>query len=439
MSSQLQNIPPLWNAFAYWLACMLYLRELPQRFVRSWRTVTLSLALLVGMILYMAGIEPLSGWFNLAMCGFALLTTVPFLCLTTAPLTTRLYCCAIAFILGGFASSLAWQLYIYSAQRLEFMDCDLAEAVTILVIYAMVHVIMSLIDRRHQDLLRELSISKLSCASVMLIAFLTYVLSSLSFTTADTPFSASTYAEAFNVRTLVYLGGLAILYAHHVQLCQTYITLERDTLQNMLNMQYANYILSQESVDMVNRKYHDLKHQISILRSEVGAEQKLDYLDRMEREIQVYEAQNKTGNQFLDTILTSKGIHCQKAGINLTCVADGAALDFMDVMDLSALFGNALDNAIEAVSPLPKEQRLIHLSVCREKGFLRIRLENRCQNGIKIKNGVPVTTKRDKRYHGFGVKSIFATAEKYGGSATVQTQNGWFELRVLIPLEGRAT
>jgi sensor histidine kinase regulating citrate/malate metabolism len=159
----------------------------------------------------------------------------------------------------------------------------------------------------------------------------------------------------------------------------------------------------------------------------------------MEREIQVYEAQNKTGNQFLDTILTSKGIHCQKAGINLTCVADGAALDFMDVMDLSALFGNALDNAIEAVSLLPKEQRLIHLSVCREKGFLRIRLENRCQDGIKIKNGVPVTTKRDKRYHGFGVKSIFATAEKYGGSATVQTQNGWFELRVLIPLEGRAT
>ena len=97
-----------------------------------------------------------------------------------------------------------------------------------------------------------------------------------------------------------------------------------------------------------------------MLRSETS-EEKAHYLDAMEQEIRSYEAQNKTGNEVLDTILTSKSLYCQQHGITLTCVADGAALDFMDTMDLCSLFGNALDNAIESVEKLPdSEQRLIH-------------------------------------------------------------------------------
>ena len=116
-------------------------------------------------------------------------------------------------------------------------------------------------------------------------------------------------------------------------------------------------------------------------------------------------------------------------------MADGAALDFMDVMDLSALFGNALDNAIEGVSVLPDdEQRLIHLSVARQKGFVSIRLENRCKETMHIEKGLPSTTKAEKGLHGYGLKSIQATVAKYGGSVTVHAENGWFELRILIPL-----
>ena len=77
----------------------------------------------------------------------------------------------------------------------------------------------------------------------------------------------------------------------------------------------------------------------------------------MEQEIRSYEAQNKTGNEVLDTILTSKSLYCQQHGITLTCVADGAALDFMDTMDLCSLFGNALDNAIEGTAKVAARQR----------------------------------------------------------------------------------
>ena len=68
-------------------------------------------------------------------------------------------------------------------------------------------------------------------------------------------------------------------------------------------MQKENYRVSAESVELVNRKYHDLKHQIQLLRSEISAGDKLQYLDEMEREIQSFETQNKTGNKVLDTLL----------------------------------------------------------------------------------------------------------------------------------------
>ena len=103
-------------------------------------------------------------------------------------------------------------------------------------------------------------------------------------------------------------------------------------------MQYRQ---SRESIDVINRKYHDLKHQIAVLRAEQDPARRSAFLDQMEEEIQHYEAQNKTGNSVLDTVLTGKSLYCAKHQIKLTCVADGARLAFMDVMDICTLFGNA--------------------------------------------------------------------------------------------------
>lgn len=210
-------------------------------------------------------------------------------------------------------------------------------------------------------------------------------------------------------------------------------------MQNVVDLQYANYRQSQESIDLVNRKYHDLKHQIAALRADLGAEQKLDCLDQLERDIRVYESQSETGNKVLDAILTAKSAHCLDRGITLTCLADGSTLDFMGVVEVSALFGNALDNAIEGVDKLSDpEQKLIRLSVSRQRGFLCVKVENRCVDSLVIDGELPRTTKADKSLHGYGLKSIRATAEKYGGSVTVQAEHGWFTLGIVIPVPPEA-
>jgi sensor histidine kinase regulating citrate/malate metabolism len=159
----------------------------------------------------------------------------------------------------------------------------------------------------------------------------------------------------------------------------------------------------------------------------------------MEEEIHQFEDLNRTGNPVLDTIVTSKSILCHKEGITLHCVADGKTLDFMDPMDLSALFGNILDNSMEAVRKIPDpEQRLIRLAVSRKKGFVRIVAENRYDGEIVFRQGLPLTSKQDPGYHGYGVSSIKNTVEKYGGSTRIQTREGWFCLNILIPAGEKA-
>ena len=107
----------------------------------------------------------------------------------------------------------------------------------------------------------------------------------------------------------------------------------------------------------------------------------------------------------------------------------------MDVMDICTIFGNILDNAIECeLSIKDKEKRLIHMAVYVRKDFLFIRCGNYCPEPPKFQNGLPVSTKADKSYHGYGIKSIRHAADKYGGTVTLHDRNEWFEITVMVPL-----
>lgn len=435
MIDKVYDIPPLWTAYFHWIAYLLYTFLLPRQ-VRGWKYWLVSVLFLTVQCPLYSLIWPLNGMaFNLGVSLFAGWTLLPFATLCRQGLFNHIYYAARAFILGGFSASLAWQLYVFYSTRVSALAGWGGQVLTVLLVGAVVIGIMALLERTHKKELQEMPVPGRTCAGTVIIALAVYILSSLSYTSLDTPFTTDLAPEAFNIRTIVYLGGVAILYALHLQLCDSHAKQERDALQRMLEMQYTNYQMSQDSIHLVDQKYHDLKHQIALLRSEIGSDQKLECLDQMESEIRSYEAQNKTGNKVLDTILTGKSIYCQEHGITLTCVADGHALDFMSIMDLSALFGNALDNAIEGVSKVPEaEQRLIHVSVSRQRGFLRIQIQNRCPEDMVTGDELPGTTKGDRRYHGYGLKSIRATAEKYGGSIAVHGEKGWFDLGVLIPL-----
>ena len=118
----------------------------------------------------------------------------------------------------------------------------------------------------------------------------------------------------------------------------------------------------------------------------------------------------------------------------LNYFVDGAALAGMDDIDVYSFFGNALSNAIEAVSGIKdRELRFIAMNVYAKDGFLSVHVENYCENKIAFENGLPVTAK-DKNYHGFGMKSMDHIAKKYGGVLQTSLEGEKFRLDLLIPI-----
>lgn len=303
------------------------------------------------------------------------------------------------------------------------------------VVYSVMYILIYLFECYLKKDIEELQITRRELIVVYIVTIAVYCISNLSYVDVKSLFSGGTAMDVFIIRTLADLSGMAVLYAYHIQVKEIQLRFEKDTLRNIMNMQYSNYKLSKESIDIVNQKYHDLKHQINLLKSGADSEKSGEYLEKMEREIKIYETQNKTGNKVLDTILTSKSMHCQRHSIELKFMGEGNLLNFMEDMDISALFGNMLDNAIESVVKIKeKEKRLISLHVIQDKQFIRIRMENYCEEDVQFQDGLPITTKKDKRFHGFGMKSMKKIVEKYGGSVVAGKVDNWFELKILIPM-----
>lgn len=429
------DIPRFCTALADWLACLIYIKfYLPPRF-GGWKRKAFHAAALVLLSVHLVATDGHDGIvFNLFYSGSIALMLLFFRTATKGDRMQCIFFCSRSVVLAGFAASLTWQLYVYFAPGFPILQSFWALGLFVCLCYAGIFLLDGWLDSQQAPESVDFQISPRTAVNAAIIALVIYVLSSISYTGVDTPFTANGRMEIYAARSIVYFGGVALLMAYQSQICDLLTQREADALRNMLHIQYENYKMRQESIDLINRKYHDLKHQIAILRSETPSS-RTQILDQMEQEIKSYEANNDTGNKVLDTVLTGKSLTCSAQNIQLTCVADGTALNFMDVMDISNLFGNALDNAIESTSKISDPQRrLIHLSVSRQKGFAAIRIENCYEGALKFEKGLPVTTKADSRYHGFGLKSIQATARKYGGSATVSTHEGWFELRVLIPL-----
>ena len=434
MNTAVQDIPRIYTALAEWLACLVYITQFPLR-IQGWKLAGVCIGMLgvQASFLVATAAVPLMFWIPCMAVAVGLMFVFLYLCANVSA-ADAWYSCMRAFILAEFAAALEWQLYYYGVVRFQ-AEGILVNLVCLVLVYGVVFGFMYYLEHRHNNTEYRMKVTGRELCSAVVIGITVFFISNLSYAYTNTPFSSRFITDIFNTRTMVDLGGLAILYAYHVQRRELNMRYELDSIHNVLQNQYIQYRQSRESIEVINRKYHDLKHQIAALRAEHDPNKRNEWLDEMEEDIKAYEAQNKTGNAVLDTVLTSKSLYCQKHGIYLTCVADGAQLSFMDVRDICTVFGNALDNAIEsALAISDKTKRLIHVTAAAQKGFLLIRFENYFEHPLQFEEGVPVTTKQEKSYHGFGIKSIRYTVQKYNGSVKITAQDHWFDMKILIPI-----
>ena len=202
-------------------------------------------------------------------------------------------------------------------------------------------------------------------------------------------------------------------------------------LRHMLHLQKEQLAASKETIELINVKCHDVKNQLAMLGDRVLPET----IDDLNRTLTIYDGVPHTGSEALDVLLAEKTLQCQQKEIRLDYMADGECLSFLRPADVYSLLGNALNNAVDAAAKCPdRDRRYIRLRISVEKGMVMIHLENRFCGRLDFDGELPRTTKQDKRYHGFGMKSIRLITERYGGYLRVKTSKDIFTLNILLPM-----
>ena len=152
---------------------------------------------------------------------------------------------------------------------------------------------------------------------------------------------------------------------------------QRDKMQiAQLQQQYDYYREKRKDEERVRSIYHDLKNHLLVLEGRQGTEETRRMAEKLRLQIADYEDYVHTGNDFLDIILKDKAAKAREKQIPFSASVDFRGIDFLDPLDISTIFGNAIDNAIEAGEKMPEEERLITVKAGRVRDLVSIVVEN---------------------------------------------------------------
>ena len=336
--------------------------------------------------------------------------------------TSALYCSACVLPVQNFMFNLYWIVKIYAGFTQGTVLSLCCSSILMLIVYSSAFLLFRLnrvITAERTDIRRRIVVVAVLVA--VLVIFFDFRID----------------GSAFEVN--VYISYLiADVFAVIIQYSiakESELEKRNAVLDDLLQSERKKHKMTAENIELINRKCHDLKHQIAGIRRVEDERERNTYIREIENAVMFYESAVKTGDETLDLILMEKLLYCQEHRIKLTCISDGEKLSFLDTMDIYSLFGNAIDNAIESVSAETEEQnRIISLRVGTRGRLMNIHIENYYSHELQLHNGLPVTTKKDNDYHGFGILSIRRTVEKYNGVMSIRTDNHLFRLDIMIPL-----
>lgn len=183
--------------------------------------------------------------------------------------------------------------------------------------------------------------------------------------------------------------------------------------------------------------YHDFKNHLLTLDSWVRSgkfDQYHAYMERISKPFLESVRERRVGHEVIDMMLNYKMSEAEKQQIRIQCEILGY-MDFkLDIRDedLCSLMGNLWDNAIEACQRMPEEERRIDFRIRVRPGKLLMEMTNPCMKIEKNVGGEPVTSKKDRNFHGIGMREIRNIAERYGGYFNYTLKDSTFKVEVMI-------
>ncbi|WP_228370453.1 sensor histidine kinase [Gottschalkia acidurici] len=213
---------------------------------------------------------------------------------------------------------------------------------------------------------------------------------------------------------------------------------ESEFVNEKLDMQYKYYLMVKESQEKMKQVYHDMNNHIQNIKYLKNSSGDVDkYINNIEDQVKENRNIYNTGNVLLDIILYEKSKICRENNIDFNVGIDFSKCEFIEMIDISSIFSNLIDNAIEACDKIcdNKVEKYINIKSTFIKGYYVIRCENSKINKIIIKNNRIFTSKKDKFFHGIGIDSIKSSIKKYNGELKIKDSEYKFIATVHIPIE----
>ncbi|MBO6127499.1 MAG: GHKL domain-containing protein [Pseudobutyrivibrio sp.] len=429
-----QNIPRVFTILAEMLSCMVYVSLYKER--KEFKHIFLcTLCFAIVEVAYLKVSDSIQQWFwPIHMIILFVIMLIYLKATINRSWQTMIYCTTKAFIAAEFIAAFEWQFnffYEWNQKFDMFTQSVIAFAFYIVCLVAL-YFFESYWGRDSRHI--EISIQEDIIAGAIVVVV--FILSNIGFFLDNTPFSGGTINDLFSIRTISDFMGLVLLFAFQSRIAQIEMRNALAILDRNLREQYNKYRNYQDSINLINMKYHDLRHQMENLKeqTDVADSEKMLLINNIESELREYRPYFQTGNDVLNALLDSRRSLWNNNQITITAVADGKILEFMNVADICSVIGNALDNAMESVCMIDRvDKRLIHIEIGEQKNFVMIVVENTCEQKVKFENGLPKTSHKDTKNHGYGTQSILTVVKKYGGTVVFDQKDDWFSMKILLP------
>lgn len=229
----------------------------------------------------------------------------------------------------------------------------------------------------------------------------------------------------------IVLADLYLLYFIKVANEKNYLEGEIEILEKQAHMQYEYYLVQEQKYNATVHILHDVdKHVKSIENLCVNGKtgEAAEYVKDIRNMLEPLIPIKYTGNPILDILLTDKATISKEKKIKFDIKIDNIDMNFLEAIDATTIFGNLIDNAIEAVEEVNGD-RYIQVSIMPYQEMVLVRIKN-TSLPLNWKNGMPVSEKG--KNHGIGLLNVKRSIEKYDGDISIQQKNGIVTVDLLL-------
>lgn len=208
--------------------------------------------------------------------------------------------------------------------------------------------------------------------------------------------------------------------------------------QSEQNLKQQKYSLEAqlENQQRLRKMKHDMRgHMVTLsgLLASGNKEEAMAYMNQVESEMSVYSGQF-CANPYINAIFSRYFQKFQEIGTKLELDIQ-IGEEELPYMELCQILSNGLENAWDALRELEEDKREVSVQIKYNKGYLIIRMKNRCREDLCVDKGtIPATGKKESG-HGIGLPTILEAAKRLGGDMLCYTENGYFAVDVMVSVK----